>query len=80
MPTTIILASDGIEDSEYARLNQGDNLPAPDRRLYRGCTRLAIFGVGQGTGSPIATSRLRQQWDRWARGAGFARFEALNDW
>ena len=80
MPTTIILASDGIEDSEYARLNHGDDLPRPDQRLYRGCVRLAIFGIGQGTGSPIATSRLRQQWDRWARSAGFARFEALNDW
>jgi hypothetical protein len=80
MPTTVILASDGIEDSEYARLTQGDNLPRPDRRLYRGCTRLAVFGIGQGTGSPITTSRLRQQWEGWARDAGFARFEALNDW
>jgi hypothetical protein len=80
MPTTIILASDGIEDSEYARLTQGDSLPSPDRRLYRGCARLAVFGIGQGTGSPVTTSRLRQQWNGWARTAGFARFEALNDW
>ncbi|GAA0587773.1 hypothetical protein GCM10008942_41020 [Rhizomicrobium electricum] len=80
MPTTIILASDGIEDSEYARLAQGNGLPRPDRRLYRGCVRLAIFGIGQGTGSPVETSRLRQQWDGWARDAGFTRFEALNDW
>lgn len=80
MPTTVILASDGIEDSEYARLTQGDNLPRPDRHLYRGCARLAIFGIGQGTGSPVTTSRLRQQWEGWTRDAGFGRFEALNDW
>lgn len=80
MPTTVILASDGIEDSEYARLTQGDNLPRPDRHLYRGCARLAIFGIGQGTGSPVTTSRLRQQWEGWARDAGFGWFEALNDW
>jgi hypothetical protein len=80
MPTTIILASDGIEDSEYARLAHGDNLPTPDRRLYRGCTKLAIYGIGQGTGSPVLTAHLRSQWDIWARTAGFARFEGLNDW
>jgi hypothetical protein len=80
MPTTIILASDGIEDSEYARLAQGDVLPGPDRRLYRGCTRLTIYGIGQGTGSPITTTRLRRQWGGWARSAGFTHFEALNDW
>jgi hypothetical protein len=80
MPTTIILASDGIEDSEYARLAQEDRLPPPDRRLYRGCTRLVIFGIGQGTGSPMMTNRLRHQWDGWARMAGFAAFEGLNDW
>jgi hypothetical protein len=80
MPTTIILASDGIEDSEYARLTHGDSLPPPDRRLYRGCYRLAIYGIGQGTGSPVTTSRLRFQWDSWAHAAGFAQFEGLNDW
>jgi hypothetical protein len=80
MPTTVILASDGVEDSDYARLGHGDGLPRPERGLYRGCVRLAIFGIGQGTGSPIMTTRLRQQWDGWAHAAGFARFEGLNDW
>ena len=80
MPTTIILASDGIEDSEYAQLAHGDSLPAPDRNLYRGCTGLAIYGIGQGTGSPVLTAHLRSQWNIWARTAGFARFEGLNDW
>jgi hypothetical protein len=80
MPTTIILASDGIEDSEYARLAHGDSLPAPDPRLYRGCTKLAIYGLGQGAGSPTLTTRLRSQWERWARSGGFGRFEGLNDW
>jgi hypothetical protein len=80
MPTSIILASDGVEDSEYARLAQDDTLPAPDRQLYRGCARLAIFGLGQGTGSPVMTARLRRQWGGWAQAAGFGAFEGLNDW
>lgn len=80
MPTTFILASDGIEDSEYARLTHGDSLPPPDRRLYRGCFKLTIYGIGQGTGSPVMTSRLRSQWDNWAHAAGFGQFEGLNDW
>jgi hypothetical protein len=80
MPTTIILASDGIEDSEYARLQRGDGLPSPDQRLYRGCAALVIYGIGQGTGSPMLTGRLRYQWENWARRAGFTRFQGLNDW
>lgn len=80
MPTTLILASDGIEDSEYARLARGDVLPRPDRGPFRGCARLAIYGLGQGTGSPMMTARLRGQWEGWAKAAGFGRFEGLNDW
>lgn len=80
MPTTIILASDGVEDSDYARLIRGDHLPDPDRRLYQGCSTLAILGLGQGAGSPVLTSRFRQEWERWARAAGFSYFQGLNDW
>lgn len=80
MPTTLILASDGIEDSEYARLDRGDSLPKPDAGLYRGCAKLAIYGIGQGAGSPVLTGRIRAQWSGWARSAGFAQFEGLNDW
>jgi hypothetical protein len=80
MPTTIILASDGVEDSDYARLLRGDHLPSPDRRIYRGCGTLAIYGLGQGAGSPVLTSRLRGEWENWSRTAGFANFEGLNDW
>ncbi len=80
MPTTIILASDGIEDSDYARLIRGDHLPAPDRTLYRGCRALVIYGLGQGAGSPVLTARLRTEWAHWARTAGFAHFQGLNNW
>jgi hypothetical protein len=80
MPTTIILASDGIEDSDYARLQRGDHLPAPDRSTFRGCSTLAIYGLGQGSGSPVMTARLRTEWEGWAKRAGFSRFEGLNDW
>ena len=81
MPTTVILASDGVEDSEYARLGRGDaHLPAPEGRPFAGCAELQILGLGEGTGSPSETVRLRSEWGRWAHEAGFARFQGLNDW
>ncbi|MGD0191573.1 MAG: hypothetical protein ABSD74_12600 [Rhizomicrobium sp.] len=81
MPTTIILASDGIEDSEYAHLDDPHaHLPAPDGRPFAGCAELDIFGIGQGTRSPSKTERLRYEWTRWAQAAGFGRFSGLNDW
>jgi len=81
MPTTIVLASDGIEDSEYARLEHlGSHLPAPEGKPFAGCAELQILGLGVGTGSPSETVRLRGEWARWSHAAGFARFEGLNDW
>ncbi|HWA91505.1 MAG TPA: hypothetical protein VG889_15820 [Rhizomicrobium sp.] len=81
MPTTVILASDGIEDSEYARLGLEDaRLPPPSGHPFKGCAELQILGVGQGTGSPVETMRLRTQWTRWAGMAGFNHFLGLNDW
>jgi hypothetical protein len=81
MPTTIILASDGLEDSDYARLiHAGSQLPAPDGKPFAGCAELKILGLGQGAGSPRLTTRLRGEWSSWARAAGFAQFVGLNDW
>jgi hypothetical protein len=81
LPTTVILASDGIEDSEYARLDYSNShLPSPDGRPFAGCAELQILGLGEGTGSPSETVRLRGEWARWTRAAGFAQFEGLNDW
>lgn len=81
MPTIIVLASDGIEDSEYAHLDDPDShLPSPEGAPYRGCTELEILGIGQGTRSPTKTMRLRTEWAHWAQSAGFARFQGLNDW
>jgi hypothetical protein len=81
MPTTVILASDGIEDSEYARLSLEDSrLPNPDGHPFKGCAELQILGIGQGTRSPIETTRLKVQWTRWAQAAGFSHFLGLNDW
>jgi len=81
MPTTVILATDGIEDSVYARLDDpDDHLPAPEGKPFAGCTELQILGVGEGTKSPIKTTRLRDEWTRWAHEAGFAKFQGLNDW
>ncbi|MBI1328929.1 MAG: hypothetical protein GC166_03385 [Alphaproteobacteria bacterium] len=81
MKTTIILASDGIEDSEYAHLaSSRAHLPDPDGKPFKGCAELQILGVGQGTRSPIEAVRLRKEWTGWARNAGFSRFQGLNDW
>ena len=81
LPTTVILATDGIEDSVYARLDDpDDHLPAPESRPFAGCTELQILGIGEGTRNPIKTTRLRDEWTRWAHEAGFAKFQGLNDW
>ncbi len=81
LPTTVILATDGIEDSVYARLDDpSDHLPAPNGRPFAGCSELEILGLGEGTRSPIKTARLRGEWIRWSHEAGFAKFQGLNDW
>ena len=81
LPTSIILASDGIEDSEYVRLGHADaHLPAPEGRPFAGCSDLQILGLGEGDRSPSETVRLRGEWNRWAHAAGFGRFQGLNDW
>ena len=81
LPTTVILATDGIEDSQYAKLDDpDDHLPAPDGKPFAGCSDFQILGIGEGTRSPVKTERLRGEWSRWAHAAGFGRFEGLNDW
>jgi|SRR5665213_489801 len=81
MPTTIVLASDGIEDSEYARLEARDShLPLPDGKPFAGCAELQILGLGEGDRSPSETVRLRGEWQRWSHMAGFRQFHGLNDW
>ena len=81
MPTDVVLASDGMEDSEYVRLKRpGAQLPAPQGAPFKGCQGLYIFGLGQGQTSPAHTIEMRNQWQRWASAAGFATFTGLNDW
>jgi hypothetical protein len=81
LPTTVILASDGIEDSEYADLARArSHLPDPNGKPFAGCAELQILGLGVGTNSPIETVRLRGDWAGWARAAGFTQFQGLNDW
>jgi hypothetical protein len=76
----IVLATDGVEDSDYVRLQERTaHLPEPDR-IFRGCDELHMLGIGQGLGSPATTTRLRQEWEQWADTAGFRRFVGLNDW
>jgi hypothetical protein len=81
LPTSVILASDGVEDSEYAHLEDLDgHLPRPDGHPFAGCAEMQILGLGVGTGSPRHTVHLREEWNRWALAAGFHRFAGLNDW
>ena len=80
MPTHVLLATDGIEDSEYVRLGRGGHLPKPDGKPFKACRELQILGLGQGTKSPMETVRLRKEWTAFASAAGFAKFQGLNDW
>lgn len=79
--TTVILVSDGIEDSEYAKLvKEGATLPEAPADLFKRCESLQILGLGQGQKSPEVTNRTRAEWEKWAEGAGFKAFVGLNDW
>ena len=53
MPTTVILASDGIEDSEYAKLEREDaRLPSPDGHSVQRLHRAADPGRRPGHAQP----------------------------
>ena len=78
---TVILASDGIEDSKLANLSHhSGTLPTPGRAYYAGCDQLVILGLAQGLNDPRQTQRLRDDWTAWAQAAGFKGFTGLNDW
>jgi len=81
MPTVVVLASDGVEDSQVANLKRRSaTLPAPQIAPFPGCEELMILGIGRGLDSPGDTERLRGEWAFWAQHAGFRRFTGLNDW
>jgi hypothetical protein len=81
MQTHIVIASDGLEDSEYTRLSRsGATLPPPSPETFAGCASLQILGLGQGQNSPQKTIELRDTWQEWADAAGFESFSGLNDW
>ncbi len=81
MPIHVILASDGVEDSQVANLTRRNStLPAPPSAPFPGCEELQILGIGRGLNSPADTERLRGEWQFWAQAAGFKGFTGLNDW
>ena len=81
MPTHVILATDGVEDSQVANLKRRNaHLPVPAVPLFPGCTELQILGIGRGLNSPRDTERLIVEWSNWSKSAGFKHFEPLNDW
>lgn len=81
MPTQIILASDGVEDSQVTNLSRRSaTLPAPQSAPFPGCEELQILGIGRGLNSPGDTERLKGEWAYWAQAAGFRHFQGLNDW
>src|SRR3974390_811885 len=52
LPTPVVLATDAIEDSQFASLDDpADHLPDPDGKPFAGCAELQILGVGEGTKS-----------------------------
>lgn len=80
LPTQVILVTDGIEDSEYVRLiHQNAKLPKPGK-IFRNCYELQILGVGRSMRSPSETNRIREEWRKWAKYAGFKKYTAVNDW
>jgi hypothetical protein len=81
MPTYVILATDGVEDSQIANLSRrGATLPAPAAALFPGCEQLQMLGIGRGLNSPGDTERLIGEWQFWSQRAGFKSFIGLNDW
>jgi hypothetical protein len=81
MPTYVILATDGVEDSQVANLKRRNaHLPVPAVAPFPGCTELQILGIGRGLNSPRDTERLIAEWSNWSKSAGFRSFLALNDW
>ncbi len=81
MSTRVILASDGVEDSQYVRLiKDGSSLPLPEDKIFNRCDELQILGLGQGVDNPTTTKRLRAEWRNWSIAAGFRTFQGLNDW
>jgi hypothetical protein len=81
MKATVVLATDGVEDSEYAQLvKASSSLPAPEKKIFYRCAELQILGLGQGLNSPSMTKRLRTEWQAWSKAAGFKKFEGLYDW
>jgi hypothetical protein len=81
MPTYVILATDGVEDSQVANLKRRNaHLPVPAVPPFPGCAELQILGIGRGLNSPRDTERLIDEWGNWSKAAGFRNFTALNDW
>ena len=81
MPVHVILATDGVEDSQVTNLaRRNATLPAPPSAPFPGCEELMILGIGRGLNSPGDTERLFGEWQFWSQAAGFRRFTGLNDW
>lgn len=80
LPTQIILVTDGVEDSEYVRLKYRDAVLPKPKKIFRGCYELQILGIGRGIDSVTETNRIREEWKKWAKRAGFLTFSAVNDW
>jgi hypothetical protein len=79
--TYVILATDGVEDSQLTNLkNRNATLPQLSNTPFAGCQEMQILGIGRGLNSPRDTERLIALWREWAARAGFRNFTALNDW
>ena len=81
MPTTIILASDGIEDSEYAHLARaGRSCPRRRAGLSPAAPSFEILGLGQGTQQPDGDRAPAPGLVRLGKGGRIQAIPGLNDW
>ncbi len=78
--TVVIVATDGFEDSEFARMSDGGTLPDEAAGAFSGCARLEMLGLGRGGGSPSLTQRIVEEWKAWGEAAGFTTVIALDSW
>ncbi len=78
--TVFVIATDGLEDSEYADMAEGASLPAPSPPRFQNCARLELLGLGRGGGSPELTNRVIEEWRSWGDQAGFALTVGLDTW
>lgn len=69
-PTIVVVATDGIENSEYGQLS-----PKNAKPMFKGCAEIHFIGINGVL--PKHTQQLVAEWQRWSKEAGFAKVSAI---